>query len=161
MFNELAFISHLLEKKLITSAQSDSIRSYLKKHTFKYEPITKEDKKVIVRKAVTEYFQVSWVDICGRSRIRNIVNARQVYMYFLIKYLGVTLHETGREVGNRDHTTAIHSHTTIQNYMDTHEEEIINSVGYVREQLTKEETVSRPTMNAIIGSQKAINQKIS
>lgn len=63
--------------------------------------------------------------LLSKSRKREMVFARQLIMYFMKKYTGMSLKSIGREfagtsTGNKkDHTTVIHSIQTVKNLMDT------------------------------------------
>ena len=60
----------------------------------------------------------------GRSRIRHLVTARQLAMYFINKYKrpAWSLARIGVEVGNKDHATVLHSIRTINDLMDSNSE---------------------------------------
>ncbi len=49
-------------------------------------------------------------DIEGSSRKQEIVEARDIIIYILRKYGGLSFPSVGALIGNRDHTTAIHSY---------------------------------------------------
>lgn len=53
-------------------------------------------------------------DVYGRSRKRNYVLARQISMYFAQKYTRMPAARIGQLIGGRDHSTVIHSCTTIE-----------------------------------------------
>ena len=50
----------------------------------------------------------------SRSRKRDIALARQVAMYFAQKYTKMPASRIGQLIGNRDHSTVIHSCSTIE-----------------------------------------------
>jgi len=54
----------------------------------------------------------------GRTRKHEIVLARQMIIYFLKKYTKESLLQMARHYG-RDHSTAIHSIKTVNNFIDT------------------------------------------
>lgn len=60
-----------------------------------------------------EYFGVSMADLCGPSRTRNLVQARQVAMYLCRELTDLSLPSIGREFGGRDHTTVMHAEKKI------------------------------------------------
>lgn len=64
-------------------------------------------KQVIERTA--RHFQVSMEDILGPKRDKDIVVPRQVAMYMLRSELHLSFPKIARELGRKDHTTAIHS----------------------------------------------------
>jgi chromosomal replication initiator protein len=54
-------------------------------------------------------FGFSIDDICGRSRRRPLVTARQVGMYVFRELTDLSYPAIAREFGGRDHTTVIHA----------------------------------------------------
>lgn len=63
--------------------------------------------KQVVEK-VAKYYQLSVKEMCGKSRVSNIKNARQVAMYILSKELSLSTPKIADEVGVKDHTTVMH-----------------------------------------------------
>jgi chromosomal replication initiator protein len=55
------------------------------------------------------YFQISVEDIIGPKRDKDIVVPRQIAMYILRSELHLSFPKIARELGRKDHTTAIHS----------------------------------------------------
>lgn len=51
----------------------------------------------------------------SRTRIRHIVEARQIAIYLIKKNTTMSLAQIGKMFGGRDHTTAIHSINTVKN----------------------------------------------
>ncbi|HSW79345.1 MAG TPA: chromosomal replication initiator protein DnaA [Candidatus Saccharimonadales bacterium] len=64
-------------------------------------------RQVIERTA--RYYQISVEDILGPKRDKDIVVPRQVAMYMLRNELHLSFPKIARELGRKDHTTAIHS----------------------------------------------------
>jgi len=58
---------------------------------------------------VCEYYNVDFKDIQGPHRQKELVKPRQIIMYLLKHELGLTFPAIGRQIGGRDHTTAMHS----------------------------------------------------
>lgn len=63
--------------------------------------------KQVVEK-VAKYYQLTPKEMCSKSRVANIKNARQVAMYLLSKELGMSTPKIALEVGVKDHTTVMH-----------------------------------------------------
>jgi len=63
--------------------------------------------KQVVEK-VAKYYQLSVKEMCGKSRVANIKNARQVAMYLLSKELNMSTPKIAAEVGVKDHSTVMH-----------------------------------------------------
>lgn len=64
--------------------------------------------KQIVEKTA-KYFQLPLEDILGPKRDKDIVVPRQIAMYILRSELHLSFPKIARELGRKDHTTAIHS----------------------------------------------------
>ena len=64
--------------------------------------------KQIVEKTA-RYFQIQLDDILGSKRDKDIVVPRQVAMYILRNELHLSFPKIAKELGRKDHTTAIHS----------------------------------------------------
>lgn len=62
--------------------------------------------RVVVEK-VAKYYNLTVVEMTGKSRVSNIKTARQVAMYLLSKELGMSTTKIAPEVGVKDHTTVM------------------------------------------------------
>ena len=67
--------------------------------------------------ATSEHFGFSIEEICGPSRRRPLVNARQVSMYVFRELTDFSYPAIAREFGGRDHTTVIHAVDKISGLM--------------------------------------------
>jgi chromosomal replication initiator protein len=63
------------------------------------------------------YFSLSMEDLCGASRSRVLVNARQIAMYLCRELTDLSLPKIGQLFGGRDHTTVIHADRKIRTLM--------------------------------------------
>jgi chromosomal replication initiator protein len=54
-------------------------------------------------------FGLSVEDLCGKSRSRPLVTARQIGMYVFRHMTDFSYPAIGREFGGRDHTTVMHA----------------------------------------------------
>lgn len=72
-------------------------------------------KQIIERTA--RHYQIPFEDIVGPKRDKDIVVPRQVAMYMLRNELKLSYPKIARELGRKDHTTAIHSVEKINNEM--------------------------------------------
>ncbi|MBQ3469453.1 chromosomal replication initiator protein DnaA [Candidatus Saccharibacteria bacterium] len=61
-----------------------------------------------ILQAVANYYELSVKEMCGKSRVFHIKNARQVAMYLLSEELGMSTTNIAMEVGVKDHTTVMH-----------------------------------------------------
>jgi chromosomal replication initiator protein len=63
------------------------------------------------------YFSISMEDLCGSSRSRVLVQARQVAMYLCRELTELSLPKIGQHFGGRDHTTVMHADRKIRSLM--------------------------------------------
>jgi chromosomal replication initiator protein len=63
------------------------------------------------------YFSLSVDDLCGTSRSRVLVNARQIAMYLCRELTDLSLPKIGQAFGGRDHTTVMHADRKIRQLM--------------------------------------------
>jgi chromosomal replication initiator protein len=63
------------------------------------------------------YFGLSLDDLCGTSRSRLLVTARQIAMYLCRELTDMSLPKIGQAFGNRDHTTVMHADRKIRSLM--------------------------------------------
>ena len=70
--------------------------------------------KQVVEK-VAKYYDLSIKEMCGKSRVSNIKNARQVAMFILSKELSLSTNKIAAEVRVKDHTTVMHGIKKIEN----------------------------------------------
>lgn len=63
------------------------------------------------------YFSLTIDDLCGTSRSRVLVNARQIAMYLCRELTDLSLPKIGSVFGNRDHTTVMHADRKIRQLM--------------------------------------------
>src|SRR5690606_10139273 len=75
--------------------------------------VAKARPKHISARAIIErtakHFQIGMDEIMGPKRDKDIVVPRQVAMYMLRSELHLSFPKIARELGRKDHTTAIHS----------------------------------------------------
>nr|WP_239554474.1 chromosomal replication initiator protein DnaA [Tenggerimyces flavus] len=63
------------------------------------------------------YFGLSLDDLCGSSRSRVLVTARQIAMYLCRELTDLSLPKIGQQFGGRDHTTVMHADRKIRQLM--------------------------------------------
>jgi chromosomal replication initiator protein len=63
------------------------------------------------------YFGLSIDDLCGSSRSRVLVTARQIAMYLCRELTDLSLPKIGQQFGGRDHTTVMHADRKIRQLM--------------------------------------------
>jgi chromosomal replication initiator protein len=67
--------------------------------------------------ATAEYYSLTMEDLCGSSRSRVLVTARQIAMYLCRELTDLSLPKIGQMFGGRDHTTVIHADRKIRGQM--------------------------------------------
>ncbi|MBD5784647.1 chromosomal replication initiator protein DnaA [Cellulosimicrobium terreum] len=83
--------------------------------------ITDEDSAEITPAAIiaqtAAYFGLTIDDLCGSSRSRVLVTARQIAMYLCRELTDLSLPKIGQQFGGRDHTTVMHANRKITEQM--------------------------------------------
>jgi len=69
---------------------------------------------------VCEYFNITRDQLLSKSRVRQIVQARQIAMYECRNLIqNCSLSTIGAELGGKDHATVLHACTTVHDLMST------------------------------------------
>jgi chromosomal replication initiator protein len=71
----------------------------------------------IIMMQTASYFGISVDDLCGASRSRVLVTARQIAMYLCRELTDLSLPKIGQAFGGRDHTTVMHADRKIRQLM--------------------------------------------
>ena len=74
------------------------------------KPLTVDD----ILEKVCAHYNVTQQNVFSRSRKRDYVIVRQISMYFAQKYTKMPASRIGQLIGNRDHSTVIHSCSTVE-----------------------------------------------
>lgn len=72
-----------------------------------------------IQKVVCDHFNISIEKINSNKRDRDVVQPRQICMYFAKKYTKLPLATIGSYCGDRDHATVLHACRTISNLYET------------------------------------------
>jgi chromosomal replication initiator protein len=72
-------------------------------------------------RAVGNHFNLKKEDLCGRSRIKEIVIPRQILVYLLREEVDMPYKQIGAEIGGRDHTTIMHDYNKMKDLVLTNE----------------------------------------
>lgn len=102
-FNKKEITLELVEKtlaNLITNSKKDITIDY-------------------IQKLICDYFKLSLDTLQSKTRKRDIVQARQLAMYFAKKYTNASLSSIGNQIGKRDHATVLHACKTVDNLFET------------------------------------------
>ena len=71
----------------------------------------------VIMAQTASYFSLTLEDLCGTSRSRVLVNARQIAMYLCRELTDLSLPKIGQMFGGRDHTTVMHADRKIRQLM--------------------------------------------
>jgi chromosomal replication initiator protein len=72
-----------------------------------------------IQKVVCDYFDLSLDVMNSKTRKREIVQARQLAMFFSKKHTKASLATIGLHCGNKDHATVLHACRTVNNLIET------------------------------------------
>ncbi|MBK8623587.1 MAG: chromosomal replication initiator protein DnaA [Saprospiraceae bacterium] len=84
--------------------------------------ISQVDKEISVeniKQLVAKHFELPVDKIQGKTRLREVVIARQLSMYLAKTYTNSSLKTIGDSFGGRDHSTVLYSLKAVQDMMDT------------------------------------------
>ncbi len=72
-----------------------------------------------IQKVLCNYFHVTPELLHSKNRKREIVQARQLAMYFCKNHTNASLASIGKQIGNRDHATVIYACKAVSDLLDT------------------------------------------
>jgi len=72
-----------------------------------------------ISKVVCDYFNMPVESLQTKTRKREIVQARQITMFFSKSLTKYSLASIGAQIGNKDHATVLHACKTVNNLKDT------------------------------------------
>ncbi len=75
-----------------------------------------------IQRMVCEFYDIEPELVKGKTRKREIVQARQISMYLAKQFTDNSLKNIGKHFGGRDHSTVIHSCQAVLNLMETDEQ---------------------------------------
>jgi chromosomal replication initiator protein len=105
-----------LNRKVITSELARSI----------IDKQVKQAKREItidfIQKVVCDYFDMNVDVLKSKTRKREIVQARQIAMYFSKNLTSSSLSTIGSVIGGKDHATVLHAYKTVNNLAETNKE---------------------------------------
>ncbi len=87
-----------------------------------------------IQRIACEYFDISEDLIRGKTRKREVVQARQVAMYFSKQLTQHSLKTIGLHFGGRDHSTVIHANQSVEDQIDTNSK-FSNMIEEIRQRL--------------------------
>ena len=111
--NKILAYRDLLGDQVDEEAVGRAVRDMLLKSN-EYAPSPK-----VIISYVAKYYHLDEDTIRGQSRGRDVVAARQVAIYLIRRMHATPLTEIGKEFGNRDHSTILHSLDKVETQMQT------------------------------------------
>ena len=72
-----------------------------------------------IQQIIADYFNLDIESLHSKTRKRNVVQARQLAMFFSKKYTKNSLSTIGSQIGQRDHATVLHACKTVANLIET------------------------------------------
>ena len=72
-----------------------------------------------IQQIIADYFGLDIESLHSKTRKRNVVQARQLAMFFSKKYTKNSLSTIGSQIGERDHATVLHACKTVENLIET------------------------------------------
>jgi chromosomal replication initiator protein len=102
-----------LNKKAITLELAKSMIDKFVKNTAREVSID------FIQKIVSDYFQLPIELMKSKTRKREVVQARQIAMYFSKSLTKASLASIGAHCGGKDHATVLHACRTVNNLMET------------------------------------------
>lgn len=108
-------INGLLAYSIVYNSSIDiKLAERVVKRAVKVEESTKTLTLDEVVEAVCSHYKVTVAAVNSKSRKREYVEARQVAMYLAQKLIKMPASRVGKLIGNRDHSTVIHSTTKVE-----------------------------------------------
>ncbi len=127
--NKVISFSRLCAKEvtmdLAKEALSDKINPNIKK------PITID----YILEMVAEHFNIPIKDILSNKRSNNIAYPRHICMYMCRELTSSPLAEIGNKLGNRHHSTVLHSIEFIENRMKENDIETIKNIDVLKKKI--------------------------
>jgi chromosomal replication initiator protein len=77
-----------------------------------------------------KFFNIKTGDLCGKSRKKDLVQARHITAYLLLNEINLPLEEVGHLLGGRDHTSIMHARDKIHTDLSTNSQtsKVINQI---------------------------------
>jgi chromosomal replication initiator protein len=104
--------SSLTKREIDLPLAKDILKNFIKNNS---KELTIEH----IQKLVSDHFDMPLELLKSKTRKRNIVQARQISMYFSKNLTKTSLVSIGKQFGGRDHSTVIHACQTVLDLMET------------------------------------------
>jgi chromosomal replication initiator protein len=102
--------SSLVNKEIDTELAQEVLKDLLNKDGRQKKEINIE----LIKKIVTNYYNLNPEDMNAKKRTQNIAFPRQIAMYLSRELTDFSLPLIGEEFGGRDHTTVLHAYNKIE-----------------------------------------------
>lgn len=113
--------------------QEPIISPYVYVGLVNYKKFDKQSYADTIIRLVSNYYGLSINDLKSSTRKPRIVRAKQICAYFLrTRIKSLSLKDISQFLGDKHHTTIIHSVKTITNYLSINDEEITKDVSILR-----------------------------
>ena len=109
--NKLLAYRDLLGNQVDGEAVSRAVKDMLKKYN-EFVPSPS-----LIIEYICRYYDVDEEQVRGQGRKRDLMEARQTAMYLIRRMTNLSLNDIGREFGDRDHTTVLHSLDQVEKKM--------------------------------------------
>ena len=109
--NKLLAYRDLLGNQVDAAAVSRAVKDMLKKYN-EFEP-----SPALIIEYICRYYDVDEEQVRGQGRKRDLMEARQTAMYLIRRMTNLSLNDIGKEFGDRDHTTVLHSLDQVEKKM--------------------------------------------
>lgn len=106
--SEVYFLATLSGKKVATMAEVEDVFSH------QMEELKNDLTADRVIEVVCDYFNISFNDITGKKKNKEVVEPRMIAIYLISEILNMPLVNIGKLFGGRDHTTIMHSRDKIE-----------------------------------------------
>ncbi len=126
VLNIISCQSSLKNKDLCLNEIKDLIKNTAKP---KKNVSTKE-----IIKTISDFYGIEENQIYEKGRKKEIIKPRQVIMYILREDFDISFPSIGEKVGNRDHSTVIHSYEKVKNDIKT-DSELAEEINQIRAML--------------------------
>lgn len=77
---------------------------------------------------VSGYYKITIKEMLSKTRVQRYSKPRQIAMYFACKYTKATLAVIAKELGEKDHATALHARRVVGNMIETKDYEYYDQI---------------------------------
>jgi len=81
--------------------------------------LERENPIITIQKNISQFYNISLELMNSETRKREIVQVRQIAMFFAKGQTGKSLESIGNIIGGKDHGTVLHAVKTVKNLIET------------------------------------------